>query len=826
MSELKNQIKQSCLYPVLLLDDLITERFRRLLLHLLRYIIFILVLIFVVYQVSTYWSPVAGFWLFLIQIKNKILGLLFINLSLFGIVYLLELYFSARYYFELIAQNRYQAIDSYTFSVGRILFQLKDDDLLASFGRAKLGRAILRRLGLSQAVWQTFLATPYTQVLSLPVPKIGPVVKMSDLMEHFLLSSPEFKTWLLASGIKEADFLGAVNWVILQLETRELSRRWWLPENLLRRPGIGQDWVYGETYNLDLWSRDLLKDEIVSSLQSASNSRQKELQQLENILVRSREDNALIIGSAGPDKLDLVYHLARSIYLGKTLGPLRDRRPVLLESAKFISAFKDKNTFEQGILKIFSDAARAGNIILVIDDFPNLLASAKILGSNLALLIDPFLTAPELQVIGLVDLDHFHDQIENQVGLLSRFEKIKIEALSSAELAELLLRQVSQIETDYHLFFTYQAIMEINHSAEYYFPDSISSDKTMDLLLEIAPWAKQNNLTTLGQAEVLSFIQSKTNIPLGVMNSEDKTQLNQLEATLSARVIGQTEAIKSVANAIRRARVGIRNPNRPIGSFLFLGPTGVGKTETAKALAAAFFGQEEEMRRLDMSEFQGADAIARLIGSYTSGQAGLLSSLIREHPYGVVLLDEFEKTSPEILNLFLPVFDEGVFADGSGKKVFAKNTIFIATSNAGSDLIWQLVSAGKTPQATELVEAIVSQGIFKPELLNRFDAVVVYQPLAEAELIQVARLMLKKLATRLEAKGIVLGVTDFLVTAVAQNGANKVFGARPMQRYIQDNIEQSIADLLINDTLSQGMKVYFEADSNSGSGLAPRIEKM
>ena len=826
MTELKNQIRHSRLYPVLLLENLISEQLRLWLLRLFRWLIFILGFIFGAYLLSIYWPVWPAGLTLLFVLKNKVLGLLFIALSFFGTIYLLELYFSARYYFELVVQNRYRTADLYTFSVGRILFQLKDGDLLAAFGRAKLGQEIIRRLGLSPEAWQDFLATPYTRVLSLPVPSSGPVIKMSDLAEHFLNSSPEFKTWLLSNGLEGADWLGSVAWVVLRLENVELARRWWLPANLLRQPGLGQDWVYGGTYNLDLWSRDLLQDSTVMSLRQSDHSREKELHQLENVLSRSREDNALVIGGPGPDKLDLVYHLARAIYLGETLGPLRARRPILLESAKFISAFKDKNAFEQGILKIFSEAARAGNIILIIDDLPNLLASAKLLGSNLALLIDPFLTAPELQIIGLADLDHFHEQIESQVGLLSRFEKISVEALSSAELAELLLRQVSQIENQYRLFFTYQAIIEIARSAEYYFPDSASSDKAVDLLLEIAPWAQQSQLFTIGRAEVLAFIQSKTNIPVGTMSADDKTKLSQLETTLASRVVGQTEAVRAVASAIRRARAGIRNPNRPIGSFLFLGPTGVGKTETAKALAAAFFGQAEEMRRLDMSEFQGPDSISRLIGSYASGQPGLLSNLIREHPYGVLLLDEFEKTSPEVLNLFLPVLDEGVFADAAGKKVTAKNIIFIATSNAGSDLIWQLVSEGKKPVATDLIDAIVAQGIFKPELLNRFDAVVVYQPLEEADLLQIARLMLKKLATRLEPQGLVLEISDLLVSAVAKNGANKVFGARPMQRYIQDNVEQAIADLLISGGLSRGMKVSFELDPANPAGLAPRAESM
>lgn len=826
MSEFKNQIRQSPLYPVLQLENLISERFRLWLLHLLRWLIFILIAIFILYLLTAYIPNLAASLSLILAFKNKVLGFLLMALGLFGAVYLLELYFSARYYFELVAQNRYRSSDLYTFSVGRILYHFQDDDLLAAWGRSALGQEIIQRLGLSLADFQTFLASPHTRVLSLPAPTEAPVITMADLARHLLDSSPEFKTWLLGNGIEPADWLGAVAWVVLRVESRELSRRWWLPANLLRLPGLGQDWVYGGTYNLDRFSRDLLKDPNLASLHQTGDIRAKELEQLENVLARSREDNALIIGAPGPDKLDLVLRLAKAIQSGQTLGALRARRPVLLESAQLISALKDKNTFEQGILAVFSEAAKAGNVILIIDDLPNLLASAKSLESNLALLIDPFLTAPELQVIGLADLDRFHDQIESQVGLLSRFEKISVEALTPADLAELLLRQVSEVEGKSGLFFTYQAVLEIAKSADYYFPDSASADKVLDLLLELAPWARGRGVRTIGQPEVLAFIQAKTNIPVGAISAEDKTKLSQLETILGTRVIGQTEAIKAVASAIRRARAGIRNPNRPIGSFLFLGPTGVGKTETAKALAAAFFGQAEEMRRLDMSEYQGADSISRLIGSYATGQAGLLANMIREHPYGVILLDEFEKTTTEVLNLFLPVLDEGVFADAGGKKVSAKNIIFIATSNAGSDLIWKLVSEGKQPVAADLIDNIVAQGIFKPELLNRFDAVVVYHPLAEAELLQIARLMLTKLATRLEPKGIVLDLSDLLVSSVAKNGANQVFGARPMQRYIQDNIEQAIADRLISGELGRGMKVHFEADPSQPSGLALRAEAM
>ncbi|MCX6713552.1 MAG: AAA family ATPase, partial [Candidatus Vogelbacteria bacterium] len=259
--------------------------------------------------------------------------------------------------------------------------------------------------------------------------------------------------------------------------------------------------------------------------------------------------------------------------------------------------------------------------------------------------------------------------------------------------------------------------------------------------------------------------------------------------------------------AIRRSRTGIRNPKRPIGSFLFLGTTGVGKTETSKALAEVFFGGEKDLLRLDMSEYQGTDALAKLIGSFGESQAGVLSNLMREHPYGVLLLDEFEKSSKEILNLFLQIFDEGFFSDMSGKKVNVRNLIFIATSNAGADLIWQAIREGQKPEAAKIIDSLVSQGVYKPELLNRFDAVVVFNPLTPENLAQIARLLLAKLAKRLAEQGIELAISDYAVKTVATLGANEVFGARPMIRFIQDNVEQPIADKIIKGEITHGFHV-------------------
>lgn len=283
-----------------------------------------------------------------------------------------------------------------------------------------------------------------------------------------------------------------------------------------------------------------------------------------------------------------------------------------------------------------------------------------------------------------------------------------------------------------------------------------------------------------------------------------------LEDVLHKRIVGQDEAISAISSAVRRARSGIANPSRPLGSFLFLGPTGVGKTETTKALAEVFFGRDANIMRLDMSEYSSSDATSKLIGSLESKQEGVLSSLLREHQYGVLLLDEFEKTTQEVMNLFLQILDEGFFSDMSGKKVNARNLIIIATSNAGSDLIWEAVKAGNDlSQSKEaIIDSIVKAGIFKPELLNRFDGVIVFHPLTDVDLKKVAELMLQRLHDRLAERGINLAVDDTLINFVVRYGTDPKFGARPMNRAIQEKVEQVVAEKIIRGDIPTGSPIH------------------
>ena len=341
-----------------------------------------------------------------------------------------------------------------------------------------------------------------------------------------------------------------------------------------------------------------------------------------------------------------------------------------------------------------------------------------------------------------------------------------------------------------------------------HFSDPVMPDKAIDILVELPAYVIRKNRILVEKQDVLDIVEKKTGVPLGQIKEEEREKLLNIEDRLHESVIGQDEAIVVVSNAMRRSRAGVRDNRRPIGSFLFVGPTGVGKTETAKALAALFFGDEGSMTRLDMSEFSGGNAVARLIGSFDGEQIGILTRTLREHPYGVILLDEFEKSTPQVHDLFLQILDEGFFSDVRGTRVNARDVIFIATSNAGSNLIFEKMQQGVDTKdiQKEIIDHIIKERIFKPEFLNRFDAVVLFHPLELEHIRKISGLMLEKLRLRLRNRGVDMGITPEMVEYVAQQGVDPVFGARPMNRYIQEKVEHVVAEKLIRGEIKEGSK--------------------
>jgi len=467
------------------------------------------------------------------------------------------------------------------------------------------------------------------------------------------------------------------------------------------------------------------------------------------------------------------------------------------------------------LIKILNEVVSAGNIILVIAEFPAFVRGAERLGSDIAKFIDPYLASPHLKIIGIADTDEYHKIIETNATLRTRFERLVIKDSGRDSTLSMLENIVPVYESKYGVFFTYQAILEIAISVSRYFADVPSHDSIKEMVNEVANQAHQKKTMSITKDNVDMFIETKTGIKVGKVDIEEKNKLEHLEQLLHKRIVGQDDAVSAISSALRRARSGINNPNRPTASFMFLGPTGVGKTETVKALAEVFFGEDAPTMRLDMSEYKSYDAMDKLIGSFESGTTGVLSSLARDHSHGVLLLDEFEKASKEVHDLFLQVLDEGFFSDMSGKKINVKNLIIIATSNAGSTLIWDLFNKGTSLQNAkdQIIQYIVSESIYKPELLNRFDDVIVFHPLIGDNVEKVARMMLEALQGRLKEKGMTLTINDLLLTYLAKQGADPKFGARSIQRLIQDKIEGKIAEKVISGEVQSGSTITLtEAD--------------
>ncbi len=759
----------------------------------------------------------------LILLVLVVLGLWYLNFPIWGVgifllllsslvvVLMIELFFRS-YYYRNIITNNYSGDDLFSFTVGRILLDAKEASLLPALFRASIGRRLFSRLGIPE-VELTSLSTVFKELPSKPLtfPTDG-ILRLRFLMQWLWSTHNDFRGWLQSAGVREGDLLSATDWLVRDIENSARRERFWSRQILEQIPGLAQNWSYGGAYTLANYSRDLTAEvSKVSSTVADANLHSIEIEQVETILYRSREANVLVIGESYETEEAVLWQLATRIVNNQVVPFLRNKRLVLLNTSLLLASFKERADFERELLKIFNEAVQSGNILLAIDNLAVLLRASENFGVDFASLIDPYLSSGVLSIIALTNRDYFNHLLGSQGALLERFEQVSALTIDYSRLITFLEDLAEEQERHQSIFFTYQAIEELARGAEQYFQSESLTNKASDLLIEIVPWAIGRRQSIVSKALVLDFIKSKTNIPVGEINLAERQQLLSLESLLAKRVIGQTQALTAIATTLRRARTGLRNPKRPMGSFLFLGSTGVGKTETAKALAEVFFDQTGALLRLDMSEYQTIDSLDRLIGSFTAKRPGTLSAMVQEHPYGVLLLDEFEKARPEVLNLFLQILDEGFFSDATGRRINVRNLMIIATSNAGAEFIWNLLDAGRDPTKAkeEIIKHLVSQALLKPELLNRFDELIIFHPLSDQDLRQIARLLLERLAKRLEERGLTLLITDPLLARVVADGADRHFGARPMQRYIQDQVEERIAQAMIRGEVASGQKLEF-----------------
>ncbi|MEK7649762.1 MAG: ATP-dependent Clp protease ATP-binding subunit [Patescibacteria group bacterium] len=672
---------------------------------------------------------------------------------------------------------------------------------------------LLFRLGISRGDYSAWLqAYPTTGAEETPLEAIAGDTRELSFTRIILAGvdmDKSFAEFLFAHEIKREDLEGASRWVESAFEEEYARMRWWSRMRLSRIPGIGKDLGFGYTWTLNQYSHDLS----YATTYFAREARLEEIEQLEEILARNTQANVLLVGEEGSGKHAVLEGLTEWIRTGRAHPALEHKRVVFFDSSSVVAAAQTKGAFEGLMIQMFNEATGAGNILLVIENFPSFIDSAAQLGVDAISLLEPYMAGSAIQIVALSDTDLFHQDLEPNGKIMKLFEKVMLEEPTRERVIGMLEDALGAIESHTHRFFTYPALLRAYDLADRFITQGAMPEKAIDLL-EQAVSATSADRIVIMPADIDAVVEKKTHIPTTAAEPEERSKLLHLEEFLEARVIGQSRAMHAVADALRRARSGLRAGTRPVGSFLFLGPTGVGKTETAKALAATYFGGEDSMFRFDMSEYQGADGIEKLIGSRDSHDPGILVSRLREKPFSLLLFDEFEKASREVHNLFLQILDEGIFSDGAGKKVSARETMIIVTSNAGANIIWDLLKEGREVADIErrVIDAIRRERIFAPELLNRFDAAIVYRPLDKAELTQVAMLLLQDLTKRLQKQEIIFEPTPELAARVVEIGYDPTFGARPMRRAIADRVEQVIAKKILEGTLKRGDTFRFTSE--------------
>ncbi len=589
-------------------------------------------------------------------------------------------------------------------------------------------------------------------------------------------------------------------------ERRVRRGRPFLWENLRKSVPIGRGWQYGYTVRLDRYCTDLSKSDFSEYSRLHLFGREDEFRVATLVMARPRQNSILLVGDAGIGKKTFIHSLARKIREGD-LPAYEHLRFLIFDLGTAVGdAMNRGEDIENALRILFMQAAYAGNVVMVIDHIDTFLGGDPN-HPNLAPLFAEFLALPTFRVIGLIGAGKYHDLARTDEPALKFFEAVYLREPDENATREILLN-VLESEERRGTVFTWKALQSIIELSGQYEWDVPYPEKAIDLAQEtMLHFQSSPDGSFITPSTVHAFVSIKTGVPVGNLGEDERDRLLRLEETMHARVVGQHDAVRQVAEALQRARAGFGNPKRPLGSFLFLGPTGVGKTETAKALAEAYFGGEDRMVRLDMSEFQGSDAAERLIGSSVSGEEGQLTAVMKEHPFSVLLLDEIEKAYPKALDIFLQVIDEGFVTDGFGKKINFRKCIIIATSNASSTLIAELLGHGATPEQAkkEVVADIAKQGTFRMEFMNRFDSIIFFASLSTPELSEVVSIKLAGLAARIKKeKNITLSFGDGVAEAIVSRGYEPEFGARSLNRYLEDRVEDLVVRKVLEGVVKEG----------------------
>lgn len=635
------------------------------------------------------------------------------------------------------------------------------------------------------------------------------------------------------------------------------------------------------TPTLDQYSRDLTAMARAGRLDPVI-GREKETERVIQILCRRGKNNPCLIGEPGVGKTAIVEGIAQSLVNGNVPDIVADKRLVSLDMSGLVAKSKYRGEFEDRIKKVINEVETAGNVLLFIDELHTIIGAGGAEGAlDASNILKPALARGDVQVIGATTIEEYRKYIEKDAALERRFQPVQVEKPTEEESIEILKGLRKLYEKHHHVQITDEGVEASVRLSARYVNDRFLPDKAIDLMDEAAAKARlgmmhgsddmmqlnreihqteldmehalqegdiekartlketrenlqasreklekknrrvsKNKVPVVGENEIADVVAGWTKIPVSRLTESEASRLQKLEETLHKRVIGQEEAVSAVSKAVRRGRVGLKDPKRPIGSFLFLGPTGVGKTEVSKALAEAVFGNEESMIRVDMSEYMEKHSVSKMIGSppgYVGHEdGGQLSEKVRRNPFSVILFDEIEKAHPDVFNILLQVLDDGHITDSQGRKVDFKNTIIIMTSNAGAQSIIEPKKLGfgakeDEKQDHERMKASVMEEvkrIFKPEFLNRIDETIVFRALNKDDMKKIIGIMVRDLQKRCkEQLQIDLVVREAAKESIVEKAYDRKYGARPLRRKLQDEVEDRLADALIRGEIHTGDRV-------------------
>lgn len=638
------------------------------------------------------------------------------------------------------------------------------------------------------------------------------LITIGDIFAALCLEHEPLKRLLFELHLKEEDLLNIVYWQTQAFEKKE--KKILDPENLRLTGGIGKDWAFGYTRYLNKLSHDVTAETQMRRFDLHRVGYDQEIGEVEKALVSSEGHNAILVGEPGIGKRTVVYAFAKRVYEGKTFNMLINRHVREIDIGRVLAGAKTAGEISGRLNVLLTETARAGNIILFIDKIESLFSGeeGKVGRVDASSIIMPYLESPSIFFIGTTTPGAYHKFIESKPALRDRFQQVKVEEPDDERVVRILEDVALVVEGKGKTVISYLAVKEIVKLSGRVYVQKTNPEKSIDLLDKVVVESASKGVKIVRESDVSDVVRARTGVEVGAIREEERSKLLNLEDYLHKRIIDQEEAVKAVSDAMRRSRAEVEESKKPIGSFLFLGPTGVGKTETSKALAESYFGSEKKMIRFDMSEYQTKESIYRLLGAEGVG-GGLLSERISRNPHTLVLFDEIEKANPDILNLFLQLLDEGFISDTAGKRIVFSNTIIICTSNAGSEFIRQSVKSEKPygEMKTDLLEKLQNEGIFRPEFINRFTAVVLFSPLSTEETREVAKLMIERLRGRLEKeKEIKLDITESAIAKLALKGYSPEFGARALRRTIMNSLENVLAKKMIAGEIKRGETVRID----------------